>query len=163
MASSASKPPPSPQPDPQPETPAGPRRLIFTVGGLLLACDVTAVREIVRPAPVTRYPGAPPFVRGLTNLRGDVLTVVDLGVRLSAEGRPVEGGRFVVAQAGDQRLVLAVDEVREVREMAEEGSERPGADQPRNPAPELLRPVGHLDGQIVLLMDISALLRETLI
>ena len=157
MASTASS------PDPADGRPPGGRYLLFRVAGALHACDVGHVREIVRQGPVTRFPGAPPFVRGLMNLRGEVLTVVDLGLRLAPEGEPLDGGRLIVIQVDDRRLAVAVDEVLEVREITEEtaGGAAPPASRggPRNVA----RPLGHLDGQIVLLVDLSALVSEALI
>ncbi|MEX2178721.1 MAG: chemotaxis protein CheW [Gemmatimonadaceae bacterium] len=87
MASSASS------TDPSAGSPAEARALLFRVGDQLFGCGVEFVREILRGAGrhVTRIPGAPPYVRGLTNMRGDVLTVLDVGMRLWPESRPVEG------------------------------------------------------------------------
>ena len=55
--------------------------LTFFVAGEQYALDVLRVREVVGLAPITRVPSAPPDVRGVVNLRGSVIPVVDLGLR----------------------------------------------------------------------------------
>ena len=56
----------------------------FTVGGLLLGLDVLNVQEVLRSQPFTRVPLAPPAVEGLLNLRGEIVTAVDLRKLLPA-------------------------------------------------------------------------------
>ena len=65
----------------------------------------------------TRLPGAPSYVQGLINLRGTIVTVLDLGVRLGATRERVpEGSIMLVAMPGNARLVgVAVEEVMDVR------------------------------------------------
>jgi len=55
--------------------------LTFFVAGEQYALDVLRVREVVGLAPITRVPSAPPDVRGVVNLRGSVIPVIDLGLR----------------------------------------------------------------------------------
>ena len=62
--------------------PTAPRYLVVEVGGQRIAWDLTCIREIVTARAVTRLPGTPEWVLGLLNLRGTVLTVVDLATRL---------------------------------------------------------------------------------
>jgi purine-binding chemotaxis protein CheW len=92
-----------------------PRLLIFGVSGRLCACELDAIREIVPFRQATRLPGAPPFVTGLINLRGAILTVMDLGLRLG--GSPVDPakGSIVLAEAGTRVIGLGVDELRDVQ------------------------------------------------
>lgn len=65
------------------------RVLVFAVAGRTRCADLDHVREIVPIAPTIRLPGAPPFVRGLINLRGTLVTVLDAAMCLygvSADG-----------------------------------------------------------------------------
>ncbi|MBM4193440.1 MAG: hypothetical protein FJ202_03545 [Gemmatimonadetes bacterium] len=64
------------------------------------ACDLDAVREVVRGRPMARLPGAPAAVRGIVNLRGTLLTVVDLSVRFGAAPAGVPRVLLVVEGAG---------------------------------------------------------------
>ena len=56
--------------------------LSFSLGGDSLAIPVEQVREIIEYSPLTVIPGMPPFLRGLINLRGTVVPVIDLQARL---------------------------------------------------------------------------------
>jgi purine-binding chemotaxis protein CheW len=62
-------------------TPEGRQYLTFFVSGEEYALDVLRVREVIGLAPITRAPSTPPQVRGVVNLRGSVVPVVDLGLR----------------------------------------------------------------------------------
>lgn len=57
------------------------QQLTFVVSGEEFGIDIRHVREIVPYAALTRLPGAPEPVRGVTNLRGTVVPVVDLGIK----------------------------------------------------------------------------------
>ena len=72
----------------------------FEVGGLFFGVDVAFVQEVLRYQEITPVPLAAPYVRGLINLRGQIVTAVDLRLRL---GIDVAGGeRFV--HSGELRL-----------------------------------------------------------
>lgn len=58
------------------------RVLVFTIAGRTRCCDIDAVREIVPNTATTRLPGAPGYVRGLINLRGSLVTVMDAALCL---------------------------------------------------------------------------------
>ena len=81
-----------PQPDvadddrPDAHAAAASRALVVRIGRRVYACDVAAVREVVALAHITRIPGAPAYVRGLINVRGAIVTVVD-GGELCTDGR----------------------------------------------------------------------------
>ena len=62
-----------------------PRVLVVEVDGRLCALPVEWVREVIRPRAITPIPGAPPVARGLVNVRGMVVTVLDLAEALRAE------------------------------------------------------------------------------
>jgi len=62
--------------------PAGGQFLTFQLGSGLYALDIASVREIIQLAPMTAMPLMPPFVRGVINLRGAVVPVIDLHARL---------------------------------------------------------------------------------
>ena len=71
---------------------AAPQLLTFIVAGGRYGCRLEAVREIFVARPTARLPGAPPHVLGLLNVRGTLLTVVDIGCWL--EGRGALGSRL---------------------------------------------------------------------
>jgi purine-binding chemotaxis protein CheW len=91
-----------------------PRLLVVEVDGASYGIPITQVREVVRAGTVTRVPGAPALVRGIINVRGAVVTVLELSVLLGAE-RAVTGSSVVLLEHGARLIGLAVDVVRDVR------------------------------------------------
>lgn len=97
--------------------------LSFSLGSELFAIDIRTVREIIQYGPVTTIPLMPGFVRGVINLRGAVVPVIDLQARF---GRPpAQIGRLsciiifdVQREGGRVELGLLVDAVSEVIEIA---------------------------------------------
>lgn len=91
----------------------GPSEYIaFRVGDQTYCIDIMAVREIRGWTPATPLPHAPNFVRGVINLRGAVLPVVDLAVRFGLPPKPLTARHaIIVVQHGEQIVGLLVDAV----------------------------------------------------
>lgn len=100
-------------------SPAASRQLAtFMVDGLLFGIDVLKVQEVMRYQPMTSVPLAPTVVQGLINLRGQIVTAVDLRRRLGLASRPA-GARpmNVVVRTPDGTASLQVDEIGDVLEL----------------------------------------------
>lgn len=98
----------------------------FYLGPQYFGLDVLRVQEIVRHQTLTRVPLSHPMVRGLMNLRGQIVTAIDLRKRLDL---PESGESYepinVVVQTDDGAVSLLVDEIGDVMEVSEEQFERP--------------------------------------
>lgn len=140
-----------------PEPGAG-RLLIVEIRGGLYGLDSSAVREIVTVLEATRLPGAPPHVRGVVNLRGQLLTVVDVGHRLTGTPAASPDGSIVVVSAAERTIGLLVADVHEVQELDIVPTEREVLAR----AEGLLTGVGRLGDEVVLVIDIPELVRQTL-
>lgn len=93
----------------------------FTLGETLFGVDVSAVQEVLRPQAMTRVPLAPPVVRGLINLRGQILSVIDLRERLRLPPAPASvSGMNLVVRLPDEILSFLVDDVGEVLNLSED-------------------------------------------
>jgi purine-binding chemotaxis protein CheW len=93
----------------------------FTLGETLFGVDVSAVQEVLRPQAMTRVPLAPSVVRGLINLRGQILTAIDLRERLSLPPAPANvTGMNLVVRLPDETLSFLVDDVGEVLNLSED-------------------------------------------
>ena len=136
----------------------GNRLLIVELRGGLYGIDSTLVREIVAVLEAARLPGAPAHVRGVVNLRGQLLTVVDLGHRLTNTPAATPDGSIVVVMAAERALGLIVDDVHDVQELQVVPTEREVLAR----ADGLLTGVGRLGSEVVLVIDIPELVRQTL-
>jgi purine-binding chemotaxis protein CheW len=130
----------------------------FDLAGETYALPVTAVQEIVRPGLITRVPHAPAPVRGITNLRGRVLAVVDLRVRLGLPaGETGDKSRVLVVAARERTLGLLVDAARQVVKLLPSAVQSPPADI-RSERTDFLLGVYHLADELVILLDVDQVL-----
>ena len=135
--------------------------LRFRAAGVACACDLTAVREIVKGRALARLPGAPEWVRGIMNLRGTLLTVVDLTVRLGGAADAVPRVVMVVEGAG-KRFGIGVESVQGVAELAVESLE--GVDDQRS-AGGVVSGLAHFteaEGGTAQLCEVDAIARDAL-
>lgn len=95
---------------------ARPRELIaFRIGAQEFCVNIMSVREIRGWTPATALPQAPSFVRGVVNLRGAVLPIIDLAARLGfAPAEPTARHVIIVAQIEQQVVGLLVDAVSDI-------------------------------------------------
>ena len=95
--------------------------LVFTLADELYGVELTRIREILSPPPVTEVPRAPRDVIGVCSVRGLLVTVLDLRRRMSvSESPPTRRTRILLASAPHDEVVgLLVDEVRNVVRLSE--------------------------------------------
>lgn len=125
----------------------------FFVDGLFLAIDVLEVQEVIRYQAMTRVPTAPRVVRGLINLRGQIVTAIDLRCRLdlppAGDGqRPMN----VVVRTDDGAVSLLVDEIGDVLELDDRDCEPP----PETIPPvirDLVAGIYHLEKRLLLVLE----------
>jgi purine-binding chemotaxis protein CheW len=145
-----------------PDTTASTRTLLFRAAGGVYGCEIASVREIIPFRRATRLPGAPAYVHGLINLRGTIVTVLDLGTRLDAARAPVTDGSIILAMHGGRLAGIAVDEVMDVQLIAEEPIDAAAGEGGHGPG-GLVRGLGHLEDGVVVLIDIRALITQVLL
>ena len=137
---------------------AAARTLLFRVGNAIYGADIDAVREVVPYRRPTRLPGAPPQIQGLMNLRGTIVTVVDLGVHLDPDRQPARAGSILVAEADTRLAGIVVDEVLDVRAVGSEASPDTAATRDG-----VVSGLGHSAEQVVILIDVPALVKHVLL
>ena len=131
MSSDSIGPPTTPQLPDTPATDAAedleearPQWLVVTSGAEVFGIPVAQVREVVRPGGVRPVPGTPPLQAGIVNVRGAIVTVLDLQALRTGE-RAVTPGSIVLLQYGARPIGLAVDRVLDVRTAAPENPDGP--------------------------------------
>lgn len=155
---------PRPAAQPGPARPAGAPSeevalVVFRLGAEEFGAPVLQVREILKLESVTRVPRADPEVEGVMNLRGQILTVIDLRRRLGFEARPpeLEPRVIVVQNPGTQPVGFVVDEVTEVIRVPAENLESTPPLVLTEQSQRYLRGVAKLGDRLIILCDISAL------
>lgn len=137
----------------------GPMFVTMIVHGQMLGIEVKHVRDVLREQNVTPVPLAPPEVSGSLNLRGRIVTVVDLRSRLGLPPREPEAKcHFVVVELKGELYSLMVDSVGDVLTSRLSQLEKP----PGNLGAawkEIATGVYKLDGQLIVLMDVQTLLK----
>jgi purine-binding chemotaxis protein CheW len=98
----------------------------FFVGESYFGIPVDQVQEVVRPQPITPVPLAPKVIRGLINLRGQILTAIDLRNRLGL-GEPGDSAHLIniVVRTSDSPVSFLVDEIGEVLDLDQKTFESP--------------------------------------
>ncbi|MFO7857874.1 MAG: chemotaxis protein CheW [Ectothiorhodospiraceae bacterium] len=92
----------------------------FSLEDEIYGIDVMRVQEVLPLSEIAPVPGAPPYVLGIINLRGNVVTVIDTRMRFGLPPRePDKASRIVVIEAGDQVAGILVDSVAEVINVSE--------------------------------------------
>ncbi len=129
--------------------------VVFYLGDAECAARIDSVREIERVLKITRVPRTPEWVEGITNLRGSLVTVIDLRsflgmVRLT----PTHASRLVFSGAGDVVMGLLVDRVSDIRYLRPSEIRSPGADFHGGLAP-YLRGVYQLNDRLLFVIDIT--------
>ncbi|MDQ3557539.1 MAG: chemotaxis protein CheW [Gemmatimonadota bacterium] len=138
--------------------------VLFEVDGHRIAIPVGTIREIIPARPCTPLPGSAPYVLGLVNLRGRLVTVIDLGLRLrlrAASNLP-EHSIVVVEHAG-KTVGIAVEELAGMVEVFPEALAT-SAETIRSLGIDrsYLRGIGESDGELFLAVDTDEILRPLL-
>lgn len=136
--------------------PSGSRQLsTFFLHDLYLGVEVLQVQELIRFQEMTRVPLASPAVRGLINLRGQIVTAVDLRQQFGMPDRQTEREPMnVVVRTDEGAVSLLVDEIGDVVEVDEQQFEA-APDTVQGRARELITGVYKLDGRLLLVLDVT--------
>ncbi len=136
--------------------------LTFSLRGEVLAMEVRFVKEILQYGSITEVPLAPPTVRGVMNLRGAVIPVIDLAVRFGRPATAADKRTCVVileVEEEDRTTVMGivVDHVSEVLDISENEIEAAPSFGSTLRA-DFVRGVGKIGGRFVILLDIERVL-----
>jgi purine-binding chemotaxis protein CheW len=127
----------------------------FYLDKLLFGVELRSVQEVIRSLDMTQVPLAPKVVSGLINLRGQIVTAVDLRRQLELEPRPAGMlAMNVVVRSDDGSVSLLVDEIGDVVEV-EETTFEPPPETLRGSARTMILGVHKLDDRLLHVLDIQ--------
>ncbi len=119
------------------------------------ALNISDVREIIRAGRWTRVPNAPAHVKGVINLRGRIIPVVDLKTRMGlGESTPTKNARILVVESGGRTLGLLADGVSQVLRLPAGGVEA-APEEVSSAERGFIRGVGKIGGRLVILLDLA--------
>ncbi|MDR3573936.1 MAG: chemotaxis protein CheW [Anaerolineaceae bacterium] len=132
--------------------------VIFELANEFYGVDIAAVESIIKLQPITVVPHAPSFVKGVTNLRGKVMPVIELHKRFGLPSvEPTKDSRIVVVAVAGMEAGLIVDGVSEVLTIQDQNVE---------PAPHMtttvdsgfITGIAMLDQRLIILLDLSKIM-----
>jgi purine-binding chemotaxis protein CheW len=129
-----------------------------TIGGQLFGLPISRVQDVFVPERLARVPLAPTEIAGLLNLRGRIVTTIDMRRRLGLPQPSGEGSRLAIGiECRGESYGLLVDEIGEVLKLSRLGRE----DNPVNFDPGLARVsagVHRLEGRLLVVLDVDRVL-----
>lgn len=133
--------------------------IVFDLGDEEYGADINQVREIIRTEAITPIPDSPDFIKGVSNVRGEIPVIIDLKARffLPSSKRDVEDRHIVITEQEKNIFGLLVDEVTEVLRIPEMDIKL---------APELVTRIDReyvngvitLENRLIILLDLSKVL-----
>ena len=122
--------------------------------------NVTQVREVLRITEIAPVPGAPDYVLGIINLRGNVVTVMDTRKRFSLPPtETTDSTRIVIIEVDGQEVGVMVDSVAEVVDIRQSNIEA-APNVGNDDASRYIQGVSSLDGNLLILIDLNKLLTD---
>ena len=136
--------------------------LTFLLGEEMFAIGILAIREIIEYGYLTEVPLTPSFIRGVINLRGAVVPVVDLAVRFGRRALANSKRTCIViveidGTHGRQEMGVVVDAVNEVLEIAHDDIEPPPEFGGRMRS-DFICAMGKIDGRVVVILNVNRVL-----
>jgi len=128
----------------------------FLVGNVHYGINVAKVREIVKSLPITKMPEAPPCVEGIIELRGRIMPLVNLGIRLAAENFDEKEKHMIICEFNQTFIAFLVNQVSRIHRISWNMLE---------PAPlatntEVVTGIVKMSDKLIILLDFERILTE---
>lgn len=132
----------------------------YKLGEETYGINVMQVQEVLRHTEIAPVPGAPDYVLGIINLRGNVVTVIDTRSRFGLPSSDIsDNTRIVIIESDDQVVGILVDSVAEVvylRSSEVDSAPNVGTEE----SAKFIQGVSNRDGQLLILVDLNKLLND---
>lgn len=145
--------------------------LTFQLGSEVFGVDILDVKEIIEICNITRVPLTPAYIRGVINLRGNVVSIIDLSARLDRNPSTISKRSSIViltvehtsadhSETDTYTLGMLVDEVNEILDIAQD-SILPAPDFGAEIRTEFIQAMGRVDNKFIILLAINRILSVT--
>jgi purine-binding chemotaxis protein CheW len=132
----------------------------YKLGDETYGINVMQVQEVLRHTEIAPVPGAPDYVLGIINLRGNVVTVIDTRSRFGLPSSDIsDNTRIVIIESDDQVVGILVDSVAEVVDLpSSEIDSAPSVG--TEESAKFIQGVSNRDGKLLILVDLNKLLND---
>lgn len=132
--------------------------VVFKINEQYYAIDIFKVKIIERISDFTRVPNSPSYIKGIINLRGDVVPVVDLRARFSMESKiDKENSRIIIIRLEELIVGLIVDSSSEVISL-EQGDIDPPPSVAASKEYDYISGIGKVDERMIMILDVNKVL-----
>ena len=128
--------------------------VMFSLGDEEFAVETLKVQNISNNMLVTKVPKSDRHIRGLINLRGSIISLVDINLLLRTNNEFNEKGNIIIINIDDEEIAISVDKVREVLDIDEKMIQKLDAEEAR----DYVKGIVNLNGNIITLIDLNILL-----
>ena len=131
--------------------------VIFKLIDEYYGLDIENVISVEKMQEFTRVPNAPSYVRGVINLRGEVIPVIDLREKLGLKLKSTdENTRIIIVSENEINLGIIVDSSSEVLEIQRSLIDKPLASEEKSN--NYLKGIGKVDGRLIIIIDLEKLI-----
>lgn len=132
--------------------------VVFELANEFYGINIALVESIIKMQAITQLPQTPSYVRGVTNLRGSVLPVIDLRTRFALEAKEdMRQTRIIIVTMGNVKVGVVVDGVSEVLRVSEESLE-PLPPMVNSVDSAFLKGIVRLEDRLIILLELSKVL-----
>ncbi|MDY0387122.1 MAG: chemotaxis protein CheW [Methanolobus sp.] len=136
--------------------------VVFSLGVEEFAVNIMQVQEIIRMPEITRIPRSPDYVKGVINLRGKIIVVMDLDKRFGMSQKNItDESRVVVVDIEGTVIGLVVDSVSEVIRLQGSNIDQTPEIITQSINAEYLKGVGKLEDRLLILLNLENIISET--
>jgi purine-binding chemotaxis protein CheW len=133
--------------------------VVFKIGTEEFGVEIMNVQEIIRMTNITKIPQSSNYVKGIINLRGRIIVVINLNVIMGMESKEHdENTRIIIADIGETVMGFIVDSVSEVIRLPQSNVEQAPAVIANKIGTEYVRGVGKMEDRLLILLDLDKIL-----
>src|SRR6056297_3279587 len=135
--------------------------LMCRIGNEFYGIDIQHVTDIIELQKITEVPDMPEYVRGVINLRGNVIPVIDLRLRFGMESKEYDDRTVItVVNIKDYSIGFIVDTATEVHDIPEKNIAPPPSFHESGAQLKYIAGLGKIDDQVIILLDMERLVRQ---
>lgn len=135
--------------------------LMCRIGGESYGIDIQHVTDIIELQKITEVPDMPDYVRGVINLRGNVIPVIDMRLRFGMESKEYDDRTVItVVKIKDYSIGFIVDTATEVQDIPEKNIDPPPSFKESGERNKYISGLGKIDDQVIILLDMEKLVGQ---